>query len=398
MSQTHPFQFSVREKNPIKSLLATIKQQKDMIRSLAHQLEVCRVLSDEAADAICTVDLKGRLTYANKAQADLVKVPLSKIKGTHFRRYVDPVSLGKAYKFFKLAKNGKKIRDELNVVDSKGNLIPVDFHTTPLYKNRKVFAIHTIIRDISKRKQFERLQIEAAKTQAMNHFIAGMAKEVKYPLEVIVGRLENISRNYRTRDFEYIGYKEFKQIMGTIEHLNHEVKYCCSITNRMIDLNRKNLGISRSVCDVNKAVGKAVDLLDEKILRPHTKVSLKLSSRLPPGAISELELSQVVTNILTNAVESMPTGGTVRGGTSYDKGKKRIALQIKDQGIGIKKENLPRVFEPFFTTKQTGFEKNSGLGLAIAHSIVHAHQGNVTVSSNLRQGTVFVVELPVARK
>mgnify|MGYP001618529410 CR=1 FL=1 len=392
-------QFSSPKKRSGHHFHAVIQQQKDRIHSLTHQLDVCRILSDEAADAICTIDLRGKLTYANKAQAQLVKVPLQKIQGTHFRRYVDSASLTKAYKFFQMAKSGQRIYDELNIVDSKGNVIPVDFHTTPLYKQGKVYAIHTIVRDIRKRKQLEQLQIESAKMHAMSCFIAGMAKEIKYPLEVIANRLQDISHSYKNRDFEYIWYKEFKHIMTAIENLTQQVKYCHNMTNRMIHLNRKDLKTTQPACDVNEAIHKAIDLIDGKFLRDHTKITLKLAARLPQAAISKVEFTQVMVNILTNAIEAMPTGGIVTVKTRYNKDKKRIFVQIHDQGIGIKKENLTHIFEPFFTTKQFGVEKSSGLGLAIVSSIIHAYQGSIAVSTNLRQGTIFTIELPpISRK
>jgi len=116
---------------------------------------------------------------------------------------------------------------------------------------------------------------------------------------------------------------------------------------------------------------------------------------LPLVAIGPLEFNQVMTVILTNAIQALPGGGDIYLNTSYRKNEKRVRVECRDDGMGIPPEALPRIFEAFFTTKNRGLEKSSGLGLAIAYSIMKAFQGDVVVKSKLRRGTLVQVFLPV---
>jgi len=110
----------------------------------------------------------------------------------------------------------------------------------------------------------------------------------------------------------------------------------------------------------------------------------------------ETAISQVLLNIVVNAFHAMPNGGLCRieAETRQVNGTGWLVVSVKDTGVGIKKEELPRVFEPFYTTKSSG----TGLGLAIAHRIMEAHGGTIQVSSTLGIGTTAVLTFPVAVK
>lgn len=379
-----------------KRLLSRVNELQKTSAELKKQLDLCRSLSDEAADPICTVDMTGIITYANKASTKLLKIPLKELLATHFSKYLDKGSLLKGYECFSIAKSGKKVYDELNIVDRQGKVIPVDFHTTPLVRGGKVVAVHAVVRDISRRKALERTHIESQKMQALYHFIAAMAQEIKYPLKAISDRLARTLQEFNTKDFEYIGYKEYKQIIAVMESTSHQIEYCYDITHRMINLNKRNLGVAVSKCDVNEVIRSAVKKIDGQIQQLNVRMTLRLSSRLTAAAISAMELQQALTHLFVNAVQSMPTGGKVVVTTLWDKNKSRIVVLVKDEGVGIARENLPHIFEPFFSTKQHGPHKGSGLGLSIAHSIIHAYRGDIFIDSSLRTGTVVRVELPAA--
>jgi len=120
------------------------------------------------------------------------------------------------------------------------------------------------------------------------------------------------------------------------------------------------------------------------------RVDLQLAP-LPPAEGNERELGQLFTNLLLNAVDAMPHGGVISICTAYEGG--RIAVQVKDTGVGMSEEVLSRVFEPFFTTKG---EAGTGLGLAIARWTVQRHRGEIAVESVPGVGTAFTLHFPVA--
>jgi two-component system NtrC family sensor kinase len=109
----------------------------------------------------------------------------------------------------------------------------------------------------------------------------------------------------------------------------------------------------------------------------------------------DVDLAQVVHNVIDNAIQAMPSGGILTVKTGLAGRGKNFVIDIRDQGVGIPKERLEHIFEPFFTTKARGIQKNSGLGLPIAYSLVKDVAGEMRVTSSLRKGTSVTISLPV---
>ena len=139
---------------------------------------------------------------------------------------------------------------------------------------------------------------------------------------------------------------------------------------------------------------------------PRVHVNLLLADDLAPVEADEEQISQVVAELLTNAREAMPKGGTitVRAGTMALTGDewlplapgRYVRLSIEDTGIGIQDEHISRIFDPYFTTKERGASRGSGLGLAIAYAIVKRHSGHIAVESSTGVGTTLHIYLPAS--
>ena len=104
-----------------------------------------------------------------------------------------------------------------------------------------------------------------------------------------------------------------------------------------------------------------------------------------------LQLHQVFLNLMNNAAEAMPGGGTLTLGTEQGPMPGFVTIKIQDTGVGIPKENMKKIFTPFFTTKPIG--KGTGLGLAIIYGIVKMHRGQINVQSQVGEGTTFTITL-----
>lgn len=287
---------------------------------------------------------------------------------------------------------------DLNIKARNGKTIPAEFMASPIFIGKKVAQIHVIFRDMRQRKEMESLLRESEKMKALQNFVVGTTREIQQPLKGLMDRSQSLIDKYKDRHFEYIGYKEFNDIMKTLQTMNDQMRYCYDTTDRIVSLNRRRAKLEERHCSVNSMIREAVNMLKHSLEVSDITLKLRLSSRLPHVAIGPLEMSQVIDNVLTNAIQSLPSGGgKIQITTKYQKALNFVRIDYRDDGVGIPKEVLDHVFEPFFTTKPRGLEKSSGLGLSIVYSIVKTHQGEITIKSDFRKGTFVTILLPVHR-
>ena len=226
-------------------------------------------------------------------------------------------------------------------------------------------------------------------------FLAGTTREILYPLKNALNLTDQILRKYSDRHFEYIGHKEFKEMMGALQIMREELKHSFKTTERLLSLDKKRAGLDAEGSDVNEAIDRAVGMVKHQLDIFGIPVVLKLAKRLPRLKISPLELTEVIANILTNSIQSMTGSGKIYVRAVYHANKKCVEIQCRDEGAGIPKEILPHVFEPFFTTKQQTGQRGCGLGLSIVYSTIKASHGDVIIKSSSRKGTTVTVLLPV---
>jgi signal transduction histidine kinase len=143
---------------------------------------------------------------------------------------------------------------------------------------------------------------------------------------------------------------------------------------------------------VNRLLYDVLSLLEHQLEKAKVKVRKEFAEDLPRVRGNENRLQQVFFNLVLNAKDAMPSGGWLTLATSAD--EDTVVVEIKDTGVGIKREDIKRIYDPFFTTKGTG--RGTGLGLSVSYGIVQEHGGAIFVESSPDQGTVFQVALPAA--
>lgn len=381
------------------SVARDITDQLGLQQRLQESMSLYRLMSEQAADGILMIDSNGVIEYANPAASRMVKVSAARVFGRHFKHFVDKQSRPKVMESFRTVMRGLPIVcDEFYIRDRKGKTFPAEFTATPIFKGGKVDRIHTVVRDISRRRELESLHRDTEKMKALQNFIAGTVQEIQHPLKGILDHSRALVEKYKDRYFEYIGYKEFKEIMQTLGIMHDQVQACFDTTNRLLDINRKKVKMNGTYCDANTVIREVVRRLAQPFETAGVRCTLKLAGQLPATAVGALELNQVMTHVLTNAIQAMPRGGSVEVRTSYQKTDGKIQIECRDEGVGIAPEDLPRVFEPFFTTKNRGLGNSPGLGLAIAYSLTKSFQGEIVLKSKLRQGTLVRIVFPIYKK
>jgi signal transduction histidine kinase len=140
---------------------------------------------------------------------------------------------------------------------------------------------------------------------------------------------------------------------------------------------------------------RCLALLEHELTTRRIACDLKVDGGLPVPLADPHQLEQVFLNVLMNAVEAMPEGGTltISAGVRRREGGPFVEVRVADTGVGIPAEHLPRIFDPFFTTKEVG--RGTGLGLSVSYGIVRSHGGFIDVESAVGKGTAVAVALPV---
>ena len=199
-------------------------------------------------------------------------------------------------------------------------------------------------------------------------------------------------------------------IMNTLELLKSEIKpdnrrrklleMSLSETERLADMLKKMLTFSKpdqevkDAADINTIIEEMI-VLHEKMLQENSiKVRSELEENLPEVYISKNQMRQVILNMISNARDAMPEGGSLTFSTRRE--KDMVAIDVTDTGQGISEENVNRIFDSFFTTKDS--VKGVGLGLSVCYGFVREHGGDIKVKSRLGEGTTFTITLPVHRQ
>jgi signal transduction histidine kinase len=187
------------------------------------------------------------------------------------------------------------------------------------------------------------------------------------------------------------------EVMKDLGVLEKHAGRVAKITHGLLSFSRQ-APWKLSAVDVNQIVEEAVLLVEKQFAGEGIVLKKELAPEFPAIQGSANQLEQVVVNLLTNAREAMPRGGTLRVATAIRRGPRiedrtEVEIQISDTGPGIPSEVFPRIFDPFFTTKKHG----TGLGLSISYGIVQEHGGTITAESRPGEGSTFTVQLPIPR-
>jgi signal transduction histidine kinase len=258
------------------------------------------------------------------------------------------------------------------------------------------------------RVQQEKL-VQADKLVALGTLVAGIAHEINNPNNAIMVTTETQAAtwsglvplldeyNRDNGDFTVGGYPYGELREEIPKSFSRVLKNSNRIKQIVADLKnfaRDDSGLIFEKVDLNEVVGSALRIIEKSVLKATDNLSLSLEPDLP--AVSGLvhRLEQVVVNLVLNAAQALPSPDKgIRIGTRHDRDGGRIILEVKDEGIGIRKENMQKIFDPFFTTKRSA--GGTGLGLFITLKIVLEHGGELTFASEPGEGTLARVVLPL---
>ncbi len=291
--------------------------------------------------------------------------------------------------FEKAFQTGKIDRIEQQTTDENGTTqywlvskIPMHDHFTD-----EITHVITIGENVTMRVEAFQAVGRAEKLAAVGRLAAGVVHEINNPLATISACAEALETRVAEGVFDDSpDVTDLREYLGLIRN---EAFRCKSITNGLLDFSRVR-GSHRVPMDIGEIIKYSARLLEHQKRGEQIKIAIEADKNLPVVNVDEGKMQQAIIALATNAIDAMPDGGTLTFRSFAE--KNRVVVEIKDTGIGISPDNMPKIFEPFFTTKQVG--KGTGLGLAVCYGIITEHGGRLSARSNVGLGTTFTISLP----
>jgi PAS domain S-box-containing protein len=244
-----------------------------------------------------------------------------------------------------------------------------------------------IVRDITINKQLEAALVASQKWVGVGTLVAGVAHEMNSPLQTITGILDSLLRRLERGD---VDIERFRHNLTTVKRNSWRV---AEIIRALLTYVRAPME-KMEPQDLNSIIWDALLLLDHQVKdRQNIDIRTQFADDLPVLICDRNGISQVLINLLTNAMESMPSGGVITVRTFYLSDAKSAAFEIEDNGAGMPVSIQPKIFDPFFTTKPLG--EGMGLGLSVVWGIIKAHGGEIKVQSSEGVGSSFRITLPL---
>jgi signal transduction histidine kinase len=242
-------------------------------------------------------------------------------------------------------------------------------------------------RDITERRRLAETMQAVQKMASLGTLAAGVAHEINSPLQVITGLCSRYQRGLEDNRLD-------------IDRLSTDLDIMSRNAWRIAQIVRSLLVFARPSVEeiLPNSLAEIIDdtlLLIEHQLRSWQNITINkvIPADLPQLACDQNGITQVLINLLTNAADAMPSGGTITIQAHHDTRQEAVVLQVIDTGTGISEEARQKIFDPFYTTKEIG--RGTGLGLSIVQSIVDAHGGTIEIDSIPGQGTTFILTLPL---
>ncbi len=293
------------------------------------------------------------------------------------------------------------IQEHMELKTVNKEIVPITLETSVLRAgNGDVIGAIATIKDVTLLSQMETQLARSERFSALGEMAAGVAHEIKNPLNAIMGFSERLSAK--------LVEPKLKKYADVI---TEEVQRMDTIVNEVLEYSRPDKAHKAPV-DVHPLLEEAVTFLQQKFEKAGITVERDFFKDLPSVPLDIVKIRQVLLNLFLNAIQAMPNGGRLtlrthlmnglvpQGSDSISEGviyerlflqEQMVSIAVEDSGCGIPKENLGKLFHPFFTTKITG----TGLGLSVCHKIIASHGGTLDVESQLGKGSTFRIYLPV---
>ncbi len=264
-------------------------------------------------------------------------------------------------------------------VHKDGFLVPIWLSARLLHEDGREVGIVGYFRDLRERRRLEMELLRSERLATLGKMVAHISHEIKNPLITIGGFAAQLGRR---PDFPETARRKLTLIHQEVQRLEKFLSDMSTFT--------RGAPPQKTVGDLLALIREVAELMDSSFKERGVVFHLHAQGRIPPFAFDSGQIRQVLINLFKNALEAMPEGGNLT--VSAEGRDDDLVLKITDTGHGIPPDQVHNLFTPFFTTKPGG----TGLGLIICRGLITQHQGEITIESEVDNGTTCTIRLPMA--
>ena len=383
-------------------VIRDITERKQAEREIREGKEFLEKIIKGSKDGIIISDEMGTILSVNEAIEQMLSLSKEEIVGKHTSELIMDDEDEK-----------KRIVEKMGVMfDSgfasyearwerkDGNYLEIECYSS-LIKDEKenIIAGLSIARDITERQKMQQQLFQSEKLRSLGELAGGVAHDFNNILAAILGRVQLLKMQFKPPDGITEKRKSMLDLMRSLEIIEKASFDGAETVRRIQEFSRKRVDDTGfTQLNINELLDNSLDFTrvrwkDNAESEGITFNIQKAYSPLPSTLGSASELREVFTNLINNALDAMPGGGSITVRTTAE--GNTISIEISDTGGGIPEEIRNRIFDPFFTTKGV---QSTGLGMSISYGIINRHKGTIAVKSAEEKGTTFTITLPVLEK
>jgi PAS domain S-box-containing protein len=362
-----------------------VTEQREMERRLHREQEFAGRLMDSFPDLVIALDAGARYTFVSPQVFDILGFRPEELIGKRMGGRTDPADRVAMLEMFDdlIFKRLSEGQIEYRTQHKNGQWRVFRASARPLHdETGKITGVIASARDITEQQRLQQQLIQSERLAAMGQMIAGVAHELNNPLTAILGVTE-LLRDQSTDE----------NASRQLDLAHRQARRAAHIVQSLLVFSRPSTPRS-TLLHLPDLLQRTLQLHEHSLRGNHVHVDLAARPDLPTVLGDSNQLTQVFLNLIVNAeqaIHEIRDHGTlrIRLGVVGD----RVLITFQDDGVGIRRELLPRIFDPFFTTKRPG--RGTGLGLSICMAIVREHNGDISAQPLPDGGSVFTVSLPV---
>ncbi len=372
--------------NIVGGQLATLIENIHLQEEIKQSEEKYRTVVEGVLDGVCIIGGDYRFKYVNEKLTEIQGYSREELIGNDFRDYLDEESKSLLADRESQRKRGIRLPPhfELTILRKDGDVRNVEISARSIKDSKGNANIIVILKDITEKKRMEEQLLQAEKLRSLAEMASGLAHDFNNALAAILGNTQLLLHTVQD--------EETKEALKIIEKV---AKDSAQTVRRLQDFTRKRVHQELFNVDINSIIKDSIEITKPKWKDEVQSRGIRIEmvsnlEKIPLVSGNASELREVITNLIFNAIDAMPEGGTLKICT-FQK-RKEVFIQISDTGIGIQEEVRKKIFEPFFTTKPF---TNTGLGLSMSYGIIKRFEGEIEVESKVGHGTTFTIILPV---